>query len=139
MPFKTKEEKRAYDRTRYAKPHVKARVIAQRKEYYQKNKAKVLERVRHWTLLRLAKHRRIVDEAKSKPCMDCRLTYPLCVMDFDHRPDERKGGSISDLVNNWKISERVLREEIAKCDVVCSNCHRIRTHERRQAGKNVPG
>lgn len=30
-----------------------------------------------------------------------------------------------------------LRAEIVKCDVVCSNCHRIRTMERKDAGKNA--
>lgn len=72
----------------------------------------------------------IVIEAKSKPCMDCRQSYPHYVMDFDHRGDKKfsigKRGS--------KISLRALLLEIAKCDVVCSNCHRERTYRRLHAG-----
>ena len=31
-----------------------------------------------------------------------------------------------------RFSKKKLMEEIAKCEVVCSNCHRIRTHVRRE-------
>ncbi|CDX26726.1 Uncharacterized 19.2 kDa protein in cobO 3'region (modular protein) [Mesorhizobium plurifarium] len=132
MPFKTKEEKREYDRQRYADPHVKARIIEQRKRYYVANREQILARTRFWTKRRLAKHRYIVDQLKTGPCMDCGSTYPVCVMDFDHRPGVKKGASISQMVGNWKISEAVLRAELAKCDLVCANCHRIRTHSRRK-------
>jgi len=33
------------------------------------------------------------------------------------------------------LSKKKIDEEIAKCEIVCSNCHRVRTHKRR-AGKN---
>jgi hypothetical protein len=47
-------------------------------------------------------------------------------MDFDHRPDEVKLGS----VGSFRKDRVALLSEAAKCDVVCSNCHRIRTSKR---------
>lgn len=67
-------------------------------------------------------------EVKSVPCMDCGLRYPYYVMDLDHREGEEKLANPSDLVNclSWKK----MKAEVAKCDVVCSNCHRERTYQR---------
>ena len=52
-------------------------------------------------------------------------------MDFDHRPGEVKKhqlGGMTKTVYSWAVIEA----EIAKCDLVCANCHRIRTHVQRQ-------
>ena len=70
----------------------------------------------------------LVREAKSVPCMDCDIQYPYYVMDFDHREDEDKVQVVSKVANQGTLKQ--LREEIAKCDVVCSNCHRARTFQR---------
>ncbi|HLI57150.1 MAG TPA: hypothetical protein VKY26_08990 [Actinomycetota bacterium] len=74
-----------------------------------------------------AQLRQMVVEAKSVPCMDCGQTYPFYVMDFDHRDRDQKEALISQLVT--RISKGRLIAEMAKCDVVCSNCHRIRTYK----------
>ena len=52
-------------------------------------------------------------------------------MDFDHRDGSAKVANVNRLVQDaaW---EKV-RREIEKCDLVCSNCHRIRTHARMSA------
>jgi len=76
------------------------------------------------------KLRDIIAAAKSRPCMDCGNNYPCHVMDFDHRNGEGKVDNISKLVTRG--ASRLLAEEIKKCDVVCANCHRIRTHNRGQ-------
>jgi hypothetical protein len=61
---------------------------------------------------------------KSVPCMDCKNTYPVYCMDFDHRDPSVKKFNIS----KWRAySAFDVVEEVAKCDVVCSNCHRTRT------------
>ena len=65
----------------------------------------------------------IILAAKNKPCMDCGQQFPPCAMDFDHQ--EIKLFHVS---GGHKRSFDDLRAEIAKCDVVCANCHRIRTH-----------
>jgi hypothetical protein len=52
------------------------------------------------------------------------------VMEFDHREGEEKNAEISRLVN---FSIKRIEEEISKCDLVCSNCHRERTFQRKVA------
>jgi len=74
--------------------------------------------------------RQIIDEAKSNPCMDCGKIYPPYVMDFDHRPGEKKIATLSRLRYFSRSPDRI-RQEIAKCDLVCANCHRERTHKRK--------
>lgn len=59
------------------------------------------------------------------PCADCKQTFDPVCMDFDHvRGVKRK--KIVQLVNDG-YSKDVILEEIAKCELVCANCHRIRT------------
>jgi len=65
---------------------------------------------------------------EGKPCADCGLTFPPYVMDFDH-PDDNKHDNVSRMANTT-VSVKRLLDEIAKCVLVCSNCHRIRTHNR---------
>lgn len=74
----------------------------------------------------LAKY--IQDYKEKHPCMDCKNSYPYYVMDFDHVRG-RKHKNVSELIPT--LSKKKIDEEIAKCEVVCSNCHRIRTHMRK--------
>lgn len=60
-----------------------------------------------------------------KSCLDCQLVFPHYVMDFDHVRG-RKTRPISELTTMAS-----LRIELPKCDLVCANCHRIRTFARR--------
>lgn len=66
---------------------------------------------------------------KDKPCLDCGVVYPPFVLDFDHVRGN-KASSISDLVAKG-ASLQVISKEISKCDLVCANCHRVRTFSRR--------
>lgn len=81
--------------------------------------------------------RQLVNSIKANPCLDCGGRFPAECMDFDHRPGEGKYNTLSKLVNNGRNIDTLLKE-IAKCDLVCSNCHRIRTkrrlHEAQDAG-----
>ena len=67
-----------------------------------------------------------IDEVKSKPCMDCGGSFPPECMDFDHRDPKTKLFDVSRAAVSGSGLESV-KEEIAKCDLVCANCHRIRT------------
>ena len=62
------------------------------------------------------------------PCVDCGINYPYYVMDFDHVRGQ-KHANVMELVST--LSKKKIDEEIAKCEIVCSNCHRIRTYMRR--------
>jgi hypothetical protein len=55
-------------------------------------------------------------------CGMCRENHPAC-LDFHHRDPTQKDFRISALGCMGWSKERVLAE-IAKCDVLCANCHR---------------
>ena len=76
------------------------------------------------------KIKKLRDELKAVPCADCGVQYAPYIMDFDHREGESKKGNPGDFVK--KKSVKAYLEEIAKCDVVCANCHRERTFQRRK-------
>ena len=65
---------------------------------------------------------------ESNPCADCSEYFPYYVMDFDHLDASSKSGTVASLIKHG-MSYR-LWEEIDKCELVCSNCHRERTHTR---------
>ena len=69
---------------------------------------------------------RYLKEVKEKnPCMDCKVSYPYYMMDFDHVRGTKQA-NVAELINT--LSKKRLDEEIAKCEIVCSNCHRARTY-----------
>ncbi len=57
-------------------------------------------------------------------CVDCGYNKHPSALDFDHMPGTKKLFNIGQ--HKWK-SRVVLEAEIAKCELVCANCHRIRT------------
>lgn len=69
----------------------------------------------------------IANAFKDVPCADCGKQYPPCVMDFDHA-DSIKVDGVAKMIHKAVPIEKLV-EEILKCDVVCANCHRIRTHK----------
>ena len=71
--------------------------------------------------------RRLIDKAKGGPCVDCGMRYPAFVMDLDHRDPSTKKFALAKASRSHTRLEDI-RAEIAKCDVVCANCHRYRTH-----------
>jgi hypothetical protein len=74
-------------------------------------------------------------KAKSVPCADCGQCFPFYIMDFDHRPGEVKAFAVANVAGQTRISAARIQAEIAKCDVVCANCHRIRTWRRRKGSE----
>ena len=90
-----------------------------------------------------AESKRVIEWVTSKydntPCLDCGGVFPWCSMDFDHRPNEIKEFSIGQQGFQIATPHRIatVEKEIAKCDLVCSNCHRIRTHITRKQNVKV--
>lgn len=68
----------------------------------------------------------VVNYKTQNPCVDCKQFWPAIVMEFDHRPGETKHKAVSRLSTATSVLA-----EMAKCDLVCSNCHRIRTGNRK--------
>lgn len=86
--------------------------------YYRKN----YEIIRQ----RRVKHAVHMRKLKDAPCVDCGERYPHYVMDFDHvRGKKRRAVS-----NMGSCSLQQIDLEAAKCDLVCANCHRERSHKR---------
>jgi hypothetical protein len=99
------------------------------KQHYQDNVKNYKDRAKKRNKSSTEKIRIFIQEQKDKPCQDCGIKYPYYVMDFDHRPGEEKCFAIANMARTRPSLEKVI-EEINKCDIVCSNCHRIRTHNR---------
>ncbi len=91
--------------------------------HYQRNKRQYLDK----NLSAFKKRREFARQVKNRPCADCGVHYPYYVMDFDHREDEVKKFGLNSL---GRTTMNFLKREIAKCDVVCANCHRERTYRR---------
>ncbi len=98
--------------------------LAQRNWYY-KNKDKVRATRKN---IRERKSE-FVRALKAIPCSDCKNAYPYFVMEFDHYSGTKQK-NISDMIN-YRSSWVELKNEVRKCEVVCVNCHRIRTFERK--------
>lgn len=94
------------------------------KKHYYANKAYYLAKNTKVKAKKLA----YIRSLKDNPCTDCGIKYPFYVMEFDHREGSTKFREIGRMpCNSWKQ----INDEIAKCDLVCANCHRTRTHKRR--------
>lgn len=82
---------------------------------------------------RRARQRAAIDAARAWmaglkegiPCADCGGTFPVYVMHWDHLPGYEKLDEISSMVANR--SREVVLEELKKCELVCANCHVLRT------------
>lgn len=71
--------------------------------------------------------RKYINEAKNRACADCGLKYPYFVMDFDHKDRRDKINDVAYMATrNWSLEK--IKNEVNKCEVVCANCHRIRTY-----------
>jgi hypothetical protein len=107
------------------------------RRHYVKNREKILAdrkernpaRNRHRNARR-GRLQEYVDSVKAEtPCADCGCDYPSYVMDFDHVRG-KKVANIAKLVSACRPL-LMIQDEIAKCDIVCANCHRLRTHQGR--------
>jgi hypothetical protein len=98
--------------------------------YYRRNRTKELGRVRS----RQAATRDFLRRRRKQPCADCGRTYLPHQMDFDHRDPSQKTSTVSRMIGRAGTGR--IMAEVAKCDIVCANCHRDRTYRRREAGSS---
>ena len=114
-PEKRREAARNYYHKRMQDPEYRAHLAATRREYRER----VRERVR---------------QAKDVPCADCGVKYPYYVMDLDHLPGTEKKFTLAMSTRKSTRGAQGMVEveaELKKCEAVCSNCHRERTHGRK--------
>ena len=108
------------------------------KQHYINNKEKYLRAAAKRNKTYEQEIKEYIFKVKDAPCMDCGIKYPPYVMDFDHREPEQKEFNISYAVR-LKSPLRKIQEEIDKCDLVCANCHRIRTWQKEICSLSVDG
>lgn len=107
------------------KPHCKLCDVIIRKDWYISNKDRIINNVLfNNKKIKLRNYQFIWKYLLNNPCIDCGEKNPI-VLEFDHRDRSDKINSISAMSGNASIKNLVT--EIAKCDVRCCNCHRIRT------------
>src|SRR5580692_8009755 len=112
MPYKDKDKDRAYQKVQHAKWYEenkvdqKAKALARRKE------------IRAW----------FQEYKGTLACSKCGFKHPAAI-DFHHISDKTAG--VTEVVQRALSKERIL-EEIKKCEVLCSNCHRILHYDERR-------
>lgn len=78
---------------------------------------------------RVSKRQKLLDEYKTdQGCIDCGYNKDARALDFDHTDPSLKYQGISEMVSNRSWAK--ILEEVAKCEIRCSNCHRIKTFRR---------
>jgi hypothetical protein len=98
------------------------------REYYALNRDRQVKQINAARKLRRKATNDWIRELKeSTPCADCGNLFPWYVMDFDHL--HSKVDDVSEMAAKVRPRDAI-KEEIAKCEVVCANCHRIRTFTR---------
>lgn len=94
------------------------------RQHYQNNKQYYKEKARKNGKVYAAA---LYDYKSKTPCLDCGKTFPGECMDFDHTEDNKEFNISSR--STWGMGEKMIKE-MAKCELVCANCHRIRTKNR---------
>jgi transposase len=80
--------------------------------------------------LRSANTKRLRELKENIGCVDCKEMYPHYVLEFDHLPQYEKLGIVTNIARRYSWEKAL--EEVKKCDIVCANCHNIRTWNRQQ-------
>jgi hypothetical protein len=73
-----------------------------------------------------AERKDLIRALKDRPCFDCGEQFHFMAMEFDHV----RGEKLHEVGRMVYRSLGAIVAEAAKCDVVCANCHRVRTWKR---------
>ena len=106
---------------------------AYRRQHYLDNKELYIDKARRWDEANKADHLRMLrqyvwDYLLEHPCLECGEPDPI-VLEFDHVRGI-KIDTISSMMGSV-VSLKRLKDEIAKCEVRCANCHRRKTAKER--------
>ena len=93
------------------------------KAQYSNNKKYYLDRNRDLRTVNRGKYKA---SKEGKPCAMCHNSFPQVCMDYDHVDPSTKKMCVAQMLgHSWSA----IQEEIDKCVLLCSNCHRIKTYE----------
>lgn len=114
MSYKNKEDQKEFAR-----------------KWYIKNKERLISKAKKNNKIYWRRNRDFLDKTKlERGCADCGYNKSQFALDFDHLRDKKI--NLAQLARQY-VSIESLKKEIEKCEVVCSNCHRIRTYNRLMA------
>lgn len=109
MPYKDKEKQSAFQR-----------------QHYEDNKSLYLLKARQWNKTnRAAVEDYLFQYLNEHPCLDC-SEIDAVLLEFDHRSQAEKVESVATMVAQY-YSVKTVKAEVAKCDVRCVRCHRLKT------------
>jgi len=98
---------------------------AYQREHFQKNKKAYVDKALQY---KKDNQKRLMEYLKDKECKDCKNS-DIRVFEFDHL--HSKVANISEILKSWSWDK--ILTEIDKCEIVCCNCHRIRTLTRAES------
>lgn len=97
-----------------------------KREHYLANRQRYIDQARKRKRVVFAERLEyLVAFLREHPCVDCGET-DLVVLEFDHLRDKEFGIAQGIRDRDWQS----VLDEMAKCEVVCANCHRRRTARR---------
>lgn len=106
------------------------------KKYYSENLTHHRKVIRKRNIqLKLNNQIKLFNYLKNNPCVDCNENN-IVVLEFDHKDNVEKIMNVSKLIGGYHKWDKI-KEEIDKCDVRCSNCHKIRTAKQQGWYKNL--
>lgn len=129
--WREKNREKANEASRVAMAEKRERDPEAAREYQRRWREKNRAKVNAYVRKHVAKRRRLVREIKeSGACADCGGKFHFSAMDFDHVEGE-KVDCVGNMTRDSRPFEAILNE-IEKCELVCSNCHRVRTWKRKR-------
>jgi hypothetical protein len=97
-----------------------------KQEHYRIHRRRYIDQAkRRKKALAAERLRYLLAYLREHPCVDCGESDPV-VLEFDHLRDKKFGIAQGIRDREWQS----VLDEIAKCEVVCANCHRRRTARR---------
>lgn len=89
-------------------------------------------RKKHWTGTSLTKgHKKnqfIVQIKLKSACILCGESH-ISTLDFDHLDESKKVAGIGYMIRDKQYTIADLDAEVKKCQIICANCHRAKSHD----------
>lgn len=122
-------QKKEVKRKRYNIPVAKDNLKNYNQPYLLDSEKNKKEKPQKRTAAKKREVQEMLGKMKEKSgCVDCKNKYPFYILDFDHVYG-KKVSNIGQMLDYFTIED--ILKEVAKCDIVCSNCHRVRTYTRK--------